>query len=136
MDLLFPDQGLVYQINKILSAGVNYHLFANSIVPTLSTTLAGLTEAAWAGYGGPIAQTWADFVINGVSSHSGFAIAAPISFGNTSGVSQNAYGYYITDSANSLLVGVALFDSPPIVIPSGGTCVVVPVYGDFSQLSA
>jgi len=137
MDLLFPDQGLVYQLSQILTGGVKYRLFTNNIVPGLSTTLAGLVEAAWAGYA-PISQSWSNFTTNGVSGHNGFGIAAPINFANTSGVNQSAYGYYVTDPAGSptMILAIALFDSAPVVVPNGGQITVVPTWGDFSQLSS
>jgi hypothetical protein len=135
MDLLFPDQGLVYQLQQILTAGVKYHLFSNNYTPTLDTLLSNLVEASWSGYTA-VSLTWSSYSINGVSSHSGFALASPISFGNSSGSSQNAYGYYVTDSGNTLLLAVARFDAPPVVIPNGGTATVIPVWGDFSQLSS
>jgi hypothetical protein len=137
MDLLFPDQGLPYQLQQILTPGVKYRLFANDVMPTLDTVLADLTEAAWPGYGGPILRNWANYTSNGVSGHNGFAIAPAITFGNTSGVPQSAYGYYVTDPAGSptKLLAVARFDSAPVVIPNGGTTIVIPTWGDFSQLS-
>jgi hypothetical protein len=135
MDLLFPDQGLVYQLQQVLTAGVNYHLFTNNITPGLSTTLSGLTEAAWGGYAA-ISQSWSNFSTNGVSGHNGFAIAAPINFANSSGSPQSAYGYYVTDSGNTKLLAVALFDSAPVTEPSGSQFTVVPTWGDFSQLSS
>jgi hypothetical protein len=135
MDLLFPDQGLVFQLEQILNAGVKYRLFTNNIVPTLSTILSGLTEAAFGGYA-PVALTFSNYTTNGVSGHNGFAIASPITFTNSSGSSQSVYGYYVTDSANTVLLAVALFDSAPVVIPNAGTETVVPTWGDFSQLSS
>ena len=135
MDLLFPDAGLVYQLTQILTPGVRYHLFANNFVPTLGSPLSAFTEAAWSGYAN-VLQNWASYAINGVSSHSGFAIAPPITFNNSSGAPVNAYGYYVTDTTNTVLLAAALFDSPPVVIPAGGNTVVIPVWGDFSQLSA
>jgi hypothetical protein len=135
MDLLFPDQGLVYQIEQILAAGVRYHLFVNNITPTLGTVLSGLTEASFTGYAS-VSLSWSNYTLNGVSGHNGYALAPPIVFTNSSGSPQNVYGYYVTDSANTLLLAVALFDSAPVSIPNGGTETVLPTWGDFSQLSS
>lgn len=137
MDLLFPDQGLVYQLEQILTAGVKYRLFTNNVTPTLSTVLSGLTEAAFSGYAA-VSQSWSNFTTNGVSGHNGFAIAAPINFTNSSGSPVSVYGYYVTDPASSptMLLAVALFDSGPLVIAAGGQATVVPTWGDFSQLSS
>lgn len=135
MDLLFPDNGLVNQLSRILTPGVHFHLFTNNVVPTLSTTLAGLTEAAWTGYA-VVSQAWSDFTINGVAAHSGYAIAPPIIFTNGTGAPVTAYGYYVTDNADAILLAVALFDAPPQTIAPAGTLSVVPTWGDFSQLSS
>lgn len=135
MDLLFPDNGLVYQLNKILTAGVKYRLFTNNLVPALTNTLASVTEAAWAGYVS-VSQDWTNFTINGVTSHNGFAIAPPIAFSNASGAPVTTYGYYVTDTANTVLLAIARFDSAPITIPDGQAQNVVPTWGDFSGLSS
>lgn len=135
MDLLFPDQGLVYQLRQILTAGVKYHLYTNNVTPTLSTTLAALTEAAWGGYVA-LSQSWTNYTINGFTGHAGYALAPPITFFNTSGAPVTAYGYYVTDNANALLLAVARFDSAPITIPDGQSWNVVPTWGDFSGLSS
>lgn len=136
MDLLFPDAGLVFQLEQILNATVKYRLFTNNVTPTLADTVATYTEAAWAGYGGPISQTFSNFTLNGVTGHNGYALAPPISFGNSSGSSQAAYGYYVTDTGGTILLAAARFDSPPVTVPNGGALVVVPTWGDFSQLSS
>jgi len=134
MNLLFPDDGLVYQMQQILTAQVKYHLFVNNYTPTLGDTIASFTEATWTGYTIPTVA-WSDFAINGVTGHNGYAIAPPVFFANSSGADQSAYGYFVTDLAISKLIAVARFDSPPVVVPSGQALPVVPVWGDFSQFS-
>lgn len=135
MDLLFPNDGLVEQLTRILNGTVKYHLFTNNVMPTLADTVSTYTEAAWTGYAA-VSKTFSDFTINGVSGNLGFAIASPIAFSNSSGSSQAAYGYYVTDSAGAILLAAARFDSAPVSIPNGGSTSVVPVWGDYSQLSA
>ena len=138
MDLLFPDEGLVYQLQQILTPGVRYRLFTAPAAITLGQTLASLTEAAWSGYV-PVLQHWSDYAgLSGVSGHNGFGIAAPISFNNTSAVPVSAYGYYVTDPAGppTKLLAIALFDNPPVNIPAGGSTTVVPTWGDFSFLAS
>jgi hypothetical protein len=135
MDLLFPDDGLVEMLTRIANPGLKYRLFVNNLIPTLSTTLAGITEAAWAGYN-PFTLTWADYTLHGVSSHTGYGISPPILFANASGAGVQAYGYYVTNNANSILMAIARFDGAPITIPDGGTYSVFPVLGDLSQLTS
>lgn len=133
--LAFPDPGLVWQLEQILTATVKYRLFTNNYTPTLSDVVGDYTEAAWTSYAA-ITQAWADFTINGVSGHNGFALAPPISFSNGSGSPVSAYGYFVTDSTGAILLAAARFDSAPVTIAAGGTALVVPTWGDFSQLSS
>ena len=135
MDLIFPNDGLVQQLHWILTTGVHYHLYTNNVIPGLSDTTATYTEAIWTGYAA-VFQDWSNFTLNGVSANSGYAIAPPISFTNSSGSSQNTYGYYVTDVANGILLAAARFDSPPITILDGQGVAVVPTWGDLSQLSS
>jgi hypothetical protein len=135
MDLLFPDDGLVYQLQRILDTTVKYRLFTNNVTPTLASVVATLTEAAWAGYAA-VNQDITNFTIQGVSGHNGYALAAPIAFSNTSGAPVTTYGYFVTDNGGTKLLAVARFDSAPITIPDGQSFNVVPVWGDFSGLSS
>jgi hypothetical protein len=135
MDLLFPDNGLVYQLTQILTTNVKYRLFANNVTPTLNDTLATYTEASFAGYAA-VSQNWSNFTINGVANHQGYALAPPVTFTNTSGSTQTVYGYYVTDDLNTTLLAAARFDGAPISIPTGTGYSVVPTWGDFSQLSS
>lgn len=134
MDLLFPDDGLVAQLNLILSSSPKWRLFTNNYTPGLSDTLASVTEAAWTSYAA-VTKTWSDFTLNGVAAHNGYALASPAVFTNGTGGNVTAYGYYVTDSGNTKLLAIALFDAPQ-VIPAGGTLSVLPTWGDLSQLSA
>lgn len=135
MDLIFPDAGLVEQLKRILNGTVKYRLFTNNLTPSLGDAIGAYTEATWTGYAA-VSQTFSDYTINGVSGHNGFAIAPPVTFNNSGGSPQNAYGYYVTDSGNTILLASARFDSAPVVVPAGGSTQVVPVWGDFSQLAS
>jgi hypothetical protein len=135
MDLLFPDDGLVYQLQKILATTVKYRLFTNNVTPTLAFTVASLTEAAWAGYAA-VSQDISNYTVIGVSGHNGYALAAPVAFSNTSGAPVTPYGYFVTDNGGTKLLAVARFDAAPVTIPDGQSYNVVPVWGDFSGLTS
>lgn len=135
MTQIYPDAALVPLLQRLLTGGINLHLFANNAVIDQSITLSGLTEAAWAGYAVQNVPA-AAFTLTGVAAHVGGATAAAVAFGNTSGGNQSAYGYYATDAANTVLLWCARFDAAPIVQPSGGSWVVTPTVGDFSQAAA
>lgn len=134
MNQIYPDQGLIALLTRLVTPSVNYHVFTNNIVPDLNTTLGMLTEAAWAGYALVNVLPGA-FTIGSVTAHVGTIIAPPISFFNTSGGDVNAYGYYITDPGNTLLLGICLFSGAPITIPDLGSQQVVPIFGDFSRFA-
>jgi hypothetical protein len=132
MNQIYPDAGLLQWMGRMVVGDFHYHLYTNNVVPDKSTTLGVLTEATWAGYA-VITVTAAAFTLSGITGHIGSLLAAPISFTNTSGMSQTAYGYYVTDTADSILFAVALFDSPPVTILNGGVQLATPIIGDFSQ---
>jgi hypothetical protein len=135
MDQIYPDSTLVPQLARIASNSLTWHLYTNVGPPDLSYTLGSFTEAGWAGYT-PQTVAPASFTTTGVSGHLGYMIAGPVSFGNTSGVNQQAYGYFITDAVTGDLVGCAQFDSAPITIVTGGTYQVVPLLANQSALSS
>jgi hypothetical protein len=134
MNQIYPDQGLVELLTRLVTPSVHYHLFTNNIIPDLSTTLGALVEAAWAGYAVVTVLPGA-FTIGTVTAHVGTIIAAPISFFNTSGGDVTPYGYYVTDAGNTKLYAITLFSGAPITIPDGGSQQVVPIFGDFSRFA-
>jgi hypothetical protein len=131
---LYPNQGLVPIMQRVVVAGLVWRIFTNAITPDQTTVLADLIEAAFAGYA-PVTVPWVAFGLNGVSANAGYAIAAPIGFTNSSGADQTIQGYYVTDAGNTILFAVAAFDDAPEDLPDGATKVVVPVLGDFSSLT-
>jgi hypothetical protein len=128
------DNGLIGILQRFATAGFHFHLFSNNVTITKSTTLAALTEQAAAGYSLQSVASGA-FTLVGLAADNGSIMAAPISFGtNSSGGSANSYGYYVTDTANTVLLAAANFDSAPIVTANGAAWpVVVPVFGSSSQ---
>jgi hypothetical protein len=131
------DNGLIGILQRFATAGFHFHLYSNNATINQSTALASLTEQAAAGYALAAVASGA-FTLVGVTANNGSIMAAPVSFGtNTSGGSVNSYGYYVTDTSNTVLLAVAEFDSAPIATANGGTFpVVVPVFGDFSQYTS
>jgi len=132
---IYPDAALVPILQRIVAGGVHVHLFANNVTPDQSTTLGTFTEAAWAGYAVQNVLASA-FSLTGVAGHVGGITAAAVAFGNSSGGNQSAYGYYVTDTTDTILLWCARFDSAPIVQPNGGSWQVTPTVGDFSQAAS
>ena len=108
MDQIHPDVSLIPILERIVADDFRYHLFENNVVPDRDTELADLTEVGSGGYASIVVAA-ADFTLSGVTGHLGSLAAAPISW-TPSGTDWTIYGYYITDSANTLLLGVARFD--------------------------
>lgn len=131
MRQIYPNSILPKIIANMVTPTVDYHLFVNDYDPEEATTLADLTEAAWAGYGS-FQVAVADWLDTGVSGGVDLWVRAAISFANNSGADQSAYGYYATDSAGDLLL-VARFDSAPIVRSDGESFFLIPTIGDFSS---
>lgn len=135
MDQIYPDNGLVTFLTRMVTPGWLFHLYTNNYTPTLGDTLANYTEATFAGYAAQAALA-AAWTFSQVSAHVGALQAPNVSFSNTSGSSQSVYGYYITDAAATVLLGAARFDSGPIVIPTGQSQGVTPILSNSSLYSS
>ena len=104
---------------------VRYHLYTNNVSPGHLDTLATYTEASFAGYAAVNVSSWGASTID-----SGFhanSTASQISFTNSSGSSQNVYGYYVTDTGSGFLWYAELFAGAPIAIANGTSLFLTPV---------
>ena len=135
MTQIYPDAALITLLQRIVTPSVTVRLFVNNVTPDRSLTLGGLTEAGWTGYAAQNVLA-AAFTLTGVAGHVGGITAAAVSFSNTSGGSQSAYGYFVTDASGSFLLWAARFDGAPITQPDGGSWQVTPTIGDFSQAAS
>jgi hypothetical protein len=135
MHQIYPDEGLIEFLERAVAGDFKFKLFTNNFTPDRDTELADLTEAVFAGYA-EVTVAAADFTLSGVAGHVGSLVAAPIAFLNSSGISQNAYGYYATDSAETMLLMVARFDSAPVAKATGDSFLVTPTISDFSQYAS
>lgn len=121
-----PDQGLPTILTAVVGANLKLHLFSNNVTPSDSTVLADLTESTFTGYAAVTLSSgsWTD---SGVTAHQDTFTYLAVTFTNSSGSNATVYGFYITDSGSTKLVGVALFDGSPITITaSGGTYTFIP----------
>src|SRR5437868_194692 len=132
MQQVYPDEGLVELITRMLASSLHLHLFVNDLTPSFTTVLLDMTEATFGGYS-VASLLIADWAVMGVSAHNGYALAAPKSFLNSSGIDQAAYGYYFTDVSDSMLIAATRFDSAPVTKHDGESFLVFPTWGDFSQ---
>ena len=132
-NLILPDTGLTrWLLYGVSASGLNYHLFTNVYTCQNITTLSNFTECIISGYA-PINVTASDFTIKGVAGHVGTVQGAAITFIATSG-STYAQGWFATDSTNATLMACQTFDTPQL-FQLGSPVVVIPAFGDMSQLS-
>lgn len=122
-------------LQRVVGAGLLYHLYTNDVEPGLSDTLDSYTPAAWSGYA-PILVPAVAWTIEGVSAHVGNLQAAAILFRNTSPGLVVVFGFYATDDTGMQLVCAGRFDAAPVTIAVGATYPVTPLLGSYSGLSS
>lgn len=122
MGTVFANVGNSYNLKVML--GINsyanpvLHLFSNNYTPTTTDTVSNYTEVSATGYSSQSLSpgNWTVSLISGVE------VASYITLSFTLGSSATIYGYYLTDSTNTVLVGAEQFSGSPYVYPSiGGT---------------
>lgn len=123
---MYVDDGRVLMLTSELGyiAGLKWGLFTTNVADAETNNLASYTEAAWSGYArvtvGPM---------QAASLVAGRAVSQPVtnpSFGNTSGVNQQFYGWLLIDaSANKLVAAVNLGIQN---IANGATYPLAPVF--------
>lgn len=97
-------------------ANLTLRLFSNNFTPSNTDAVGAYTECADGSYAGIVLAggTWVITTISG-----GKQAAYPSQTFTFAGAN-NLYGWYLTDSGNTLVYASGNFTSPPIVIPSGG----------------
>lgn len=108
-----------------------YHLYTNNVVPTHSDTLGSYTEATWASYAHQLAGGWSAPVLDGTFHAT--STGNLMTFANSSGSAQTAYGYYVTDNGITTLLFVERFSGAPLTIPNGMTLTITPTVTDQSE---
>jgi len=137
MLLVFPDEGLLYVLNRIAgnytdsADGLYWCIYTNDETPDRTTVLADLTidSADFA----PVQIDSTGLPTQGIASDVGSIQGPAINFTNGGGSSVNCYGYAVLDSTQSFLVAAARFDSAPISVASGGALPVIPILQSRSQ---
>jgi len=129
-NLVFPDSALIPVQNRILAAGVHYHLGTISFTVTKATLLASFTECALAGYA-PILVALADWALQGVVGHQGISQAAPITYITSDVPGENIYQVYVTDVTDAILLWGYTLDAG-VMFNAANPLSVTPYLGDFS----
>jgi hypothetical protein len=125
MPLLVPDVGevelLSRMLNKSATGDVILRLFSNNYTPVEGATVASFTQASAAGYAAKT-LTGASWT---VATNAGVTTASFAEQTFTFTAAQVVYGYYVTNSANTIALWGERFDGAPFNIPSGGGSVKV-----------
>ncbi len=135
MHQIYPDEGLIQLLQRLVTASVRYHLFVNNVTIDRGTVHGVMTEqGGGSGYVAVdvVAGAW---TASGITSHIGSLVAPPISF-TPVGASWTLYGYFVTDSGLSDILWAANFDGAPITVPDGTPLLITPIVGDFSRYSS
>lgn len=125
MDQLHSDASLLPFLNLMVAGTLHFHLFTNNVATGLNAVLTDFTEEAGTGYA-KVAVAGSAFTLQAVSGHIGTVTAPDIAFTPGSSTTFTDYGYYITDSTDTVLLGFALFDAGPIVTPNPMSLTVTP----------
>jgi hypothetical protein len=137
MDIIYPDDGLLYVLNQLIAgsgSGLYWQLFTVNVTPSLSDTLA--TYATLPGSWAKVQLAASAFTLQQITVHVGTVQAANHTFTNTTGSPVDVYGYLVIDATDSKIVAAARFDGAPIVVPAGGTISITPILGDESELAS
>lgn len=126
MALVVPNASEVEMLNRIVTyEGSKLKLYTNNYTPVEGSTVGNFIECAAAGYAAKSLATgsWSTATGGGGTSASTyaeqeFAIATAVS----------CYGYFITNSAASVLLWAEIFTGAPFTLPAGGGSIKVTPY--------
>lgn len=115
-----PNEGkkLALEGLQAMLYGLYVELIDSPATITKDTIWSDLSFASWSGYSPWQVSSLSAVTI--VSDRARCNAVSPATFGNTSGVSQTAYGWAVVDTAANKILSAAMFDVP-LIIPNGET---------------
>ena len=127
MALVAPNVGVQEMLKRALNVSatgdVKLHLYQNDVTPGESDTVATYTEATWTGYAEKTLTGGSWTVTNADPSEASYAQQT---YTSTAGSQNQAnYGYYVTNSANTILLWAERFTSAPYTIVNNGDTISV-----------
>ncbi len=129
MTLLVPDVGEVELLKRSLNysatGDVKLRLYKNNVTPAEGDTVDTYTEGAATGYATKTltGSSWNIATVVGVTT----ASYAEQTYTMTASTDSEYYGYYVTDSAGTILMWAELFTDGPYAMGNvGGTVKVTP----------
>ena len=132
MNLIHPDATLVPNLLRLATPSLNYHIFVGDVACDRNTVLA---DFGGGGNWGPVNVPVASFTLTGVAAHKGTIVAPPITLTDPVPSAGTAYGYYVTDETDAILIACARFDTP-IPFLAGGSLNLIPILGDSSAYAS
>lgn len=138
MQLIFPDGGLIYMLQRLAgntsdaTDGLRWLVFTNNVTPGRATVLADLTidDVNFPDF--QLDST--DLSTTGVASDVGSIQGAVINFVNGSGGALNVYGYAVLDPSSTLLIAAARLDTAPTSVAAGASLPALPILYSRSYL--
>ena len=129
--VFIQDDGIKGALNDLIASGAIWdgctvRIYTNNYTPTDATLLSDLTQATWSGYSA-IALSAANWGAVTVASHlasSPYTLTLAFTRSVT-GTAVSNFGWYITDSGNSLLYAAARFATAPLVVTNAGDAIVL-----------
>lgn len=120
-------------VGKVAAGNFKLKLFQNNVTPSQTDTTATYTVATFTGYT-TITLTTSSWNAGVAGTGTGTALAnkASIDYAQqtftmgTPGTTNTIYGYYITDSAETTLLGAEVFTSPKSMNVSGDAIKITP----------
>jgi hypothetical protein len=115
---------LNYLTGFTAGTGTRIKLFKNNITPAGTDVLATYTEADFTGYADVVTGAWVAATLDG--SNRGIANAPDAVFTQTAiTVTNNIYGYYVTDNPATEVLWAERFDSAPFAMSAVGSKITV-----------
>lgn len=128
MDLVFCEDGLKFSLDTLaaaLNAGTaKLRLFKNNHTPDEADDISDYTEADFSGYAAATIGAWnAATYAGGLANVE--ATTAQTFTNSTGAVGNDVYGYYVTDSAGTVLYYAQRANSPPLSLQLAGEAVTI-----------
>jgi len=128
MALIVCEGGLKFALDSLTAALVagtaKLRLYQNNYTPTEADDISDYTEATFSGYAAATIGTWNAATYGGGEAEAE-ATTAHTFTNSTGAVGNDIYGYYVTDSAGTVLYWAQRATSPPLSLQLAGEAVTI-----------
>jgi len=114
--------------------GSKVHLFKTNVNPSPNMVIADLVEADFTGYAASSAIVWGTpgYLPDGTAAVVGGGKTFTV--GSTPSILNTIYGYYVTDSAGTVLLFARKFDAAVVLSAAGQFVIVLPSYPAYGSV--